>query len=290
MSAPAFLPGSDLATRFRRDGYVVADILGADEVAAMLAEIRHSAVLRANAVPGRVANLQFLQPQLRIAGIQGIIHDAGLLSLCRQLLGGGNIILDGASLIVAEPGCAYAQGWHRDTMQIPPGEVDESWFTEAYFHNNVQINLALQDDHCLWFVKGSHARPFTPREALWFGGDRQMSAIDGDNGLGGEMIEVRAGQAVFYNNNALHRGYGPLLEHGRATIQLGYHSDLAAPTCHFCVLNAAEYSDAYLRTLAPEVAAMLLAHRQERDKFPALARFQQRHQRFAAKEFNFPKF
>ena len=76
--------------------------------------------------------------------------------------------------------------------------------------------------------------------------------------------------AVFYNNYAIHRGYGGVLAHKRITLHFGFHSTTHAPTPHFAVLDRHEYTPAYLAGLDADVRAALLRHVAERAKHPRM--------------------
>ncbi|KAL8729450.1 MAG: hypothetical protein Q9166_004698 [cf. Caloplaca sp. 2 TL-2023] len=87
--------------------------------------------------------------------------------------------------------------WHRD--DIPPsvsGEEEQQRLRKPAWH--AQWNLALYDDNSLIVVPGSHKRART-------GEERAADAYE-KNMLGQFVVKLRAGDAVFYDNNILHRG------------------------------------------------------------------------------------
>ena len=270
--------------QFHEQGYLVRAVLAPEEVAQRTEQIE--CAVRARDSHARMFNLQFLQPGTAVRAIQNLICDARITDAIVDLLGGGEVVIDGASLFYGEAGVDYRQGWHRDLMQIPDEEIDPGWFSEAHFHNYVQVNLPLTDDPCLWIVPGSHRRPFDAAERAIFRDDVRMAPVDAAPELAdGLRIVVPPGHAVFYNNYAIHRGYGGVLAHKRITLHFGFHSTAHAPTPHFAVLDRHEYTPAYLAGLDADVRAALLRHVAERAKHPRMDAYHAYHQAFIRREF-----
>jgi ectoine hydroxylase-related dioxygenase (phytanoyl-CoA dioxygenase family) len=269
--------------QYRTHGYLIRPILSAEEVARYVAAI--DAALTQRAAHARMVNLQFLQPGKDVRAIQPIICHPAIHAVIADLLGGGDVVLDGASLFCAQAGVDYRQGWHRDLMQIPDAEIDPAWFSDAHLHNYVQVNLALGVDRCLWLVPGSHRRPLDPAERALFGDSKKMAPVDAGELAQGRQIVLQPGEAAFYNNNTVHRGYGGVLPARRVTIHLGFHSTAHAPTPHFGVLDRHEYTPEYLASLDANVRAMLERHLEERDRHPRMDVYQTLHQEFIRKEF-----
>ncbi|KAL1305631.1 hypothetical protein AAFC00_007229 [Neodothiora populina] len=99
--------------------------------------------------------------------------------------------------MLIRPDSDFALRWHRD--DIPPDlapEEEEKRLKEPALH--AQWNLALYDDRSLIAVPGSHLRARTEVE-------RTADPFE-DNLPGQEIVEMKAGDIVFYNNNILHRG------------------------------------------------------------------------------------
>ena len=237
----------------------------------------------------QLANIQFIQQHQCIEELQPIVAHAKVVGIAQALLGGGRAILDGASLLNGQKGICYQQGWHRDVLQLDESDILDSWFSPAHFHNNIQINLALNDDECLWLIPGSHHRGFTENEHHFFAGSKKMSPVDNANTLQGKNIHLNPGQAVFYNNNLIHRGFSSAIINERITIQLGFHSSLYPPTYHFGVLNAKALGSDYLSSRVQAVKNTLLLHLARRYQFPELDRFHSTHQAFIHDEFFIPK-
>jgi len=268
--------------QFREQGYLVRRILDDAAVARYVAAVDVSRRERGDTQ--RMSNLQFLQPGKAIPGIQDVICNESVLAVCRDLLG-ERIIVDGASLFYGEAGVDYRQGWHRDVLQVPDDQVDPRWFSEDYHYNYVQMNLSLTLDGCLWIVPGSHRRALNAEERALFGNTEKMAPVDGAELSEGRQLVLQPGEAVFYNNYAVHRGYGGVLQDRRITIHLGFHSAEHAPTLHFGVLDHTEYTLDYLASLQPCVREALRAHLVERARYPEVNVFHAYHQQFLKKEF-----
>lgn len=277
---PAILSADELA-QFQQQGYVVRDVLDPETVARYVAGVEAARRERGDA--GRMMNLQFLQPGKDVRAIQDVICHRALRGIAADLLGDG-IVIDGASLFYAEAGVDYRQGWHRDLMQVPDDQIDPTWFSPAYHYNYVQVNIPLTIDPCLWIVPGSHRRALNAQEQAIFGDDPRIAPVGHELDEGMQLV-LQPGQAVFYNNYAVHRGFGGLLAQRRITIHLGFHSRLHAPTCHFGVLDHREYTRDYLAGLAPDVRAALLEHMAERDRHPEVDQYHAWHQQFISREF-----
>ncbi|WP_114238715.1 phytanoyl-CoA dioxygenase family protein [Dyella sp. C9] len=267
---------------FREQGYLVRRILDEAGVARYVAAVEEARRERADTQ--RMSNLQFLQPGKAIRSIQDVICNEDILAVCRGLLGEG-IIVDGASLFHAEAGVDYRQGWHRDVLQVPDDQVDPNWFSEHYHYNYVQMNLPLTVDGCLWIVPGSHRRPLNAAERAVFGNTEKMAPVNAAELDEGVQLVLQPGEAVFYNNYAVHRGYGGVLKDRRITIHLGFHSTEHDPTCHFGVLDHTEYTLEYLSSLQPCVREALRAHLVERARHPEVNVFHAYHQQFLKGEF-----
>jgi len=269
--------------QFQTQGYLIRDALSAEEIARYAAAVEQARAERGER--GRMMNLQFLQPGKDVRAIQPVICHAQLRAIAAGLLG-EDIVIDGASLFYADAGVDYRQGWHRDLMQVPDEQIDPHWFSPDYRYNYVQVNIPLTDDPCLWIVPGSHRRAYDEAEQRIFGSDPRIAPVDAQPELAkGVQLVLKPGQAVFYNNYAVHRGYGGVLQHKRITIHLGFHSALHAPTCHFGVLDHREYSPEYLASLAPDVRAALQRHIAERARHPEVDQYHAWHQQFISKEF-----
>ena len=201
--------------------------------------------------------------------IQQVFHRPEILSAIEQILG-GSLIINNASLFAAEPGTCYKLGWHRDVIQIPPDEIDaDALFSPERFHNSVQINLPLYDDETLWVVPGSHHRRNSPEEEAAFAGSKHYAPRDAVMPCG-VRVPIKAGQAVLYNNNLIHRGYHPGFVLPRRSLHLGYHCAAKPPTWHFYLLNEAMFTADYRARMTPAVRAMIEAYFHCRSRYPRM--------------------
>lgn len=273
----------NIRQEFNEKGYIVKTILAPEEIAPLKKAADELMAHEIYQAQKKLHQVSFLQPEFKAQKLHDIIHHPLILQTVEKLLG-PRLIIDNAALLMGDPGAEYKQGWHRDVLQIPEHLIDESVFSADIFHNNVQINLALVEDACFWAVPGSHIRPNSEAENIAFGGSKHMSPVTAQMPEG-ISIKLQPGQAAFYNNNMIHRGYCGLLTKPRRTIHLGYHSATHKPTYHFYVLKFAEYTPEYLATLTPEVRKMLEEHIAERKKYPDVSGTHGDHQSFLKRNF-----
>jgi ectoine hydroxylase-related dioxygenase (phytanoyl-CoA dioxygenase family) len=206
--------------------------------------------------------------------IHSAFYHPVMLGIVEQLLGPKPIV-NNASILVFNPGVKYVQGWHRDVIQIPEDEIEDWLFSPERHHNSVQINLPLVDEQCLWVVPGSHRRPNTDAENAVFAGSKHYSAIDVEM-PGAIPVPLRAGQAVFYNNNLIHRGHSTDATASRRTLHMGYHSATLPPTWHFYLLDADRLTDEYLERLDPTMRRMMHDYLACRAEYPEMSATWQR--------------
>ncbi|KAF9734328.1 hypothetical protein PMIN06_004229 [Paraphaeosphaeria minitans] len=119
--------------------------------------------------------------------------------------------------MLVRPEEAFELRWHRDDIPASASDEEEvARLAKPGFH--AQWNLALYDDASLVLVPGSHARARTPAE-------REAAPYE-PHVPGQVVVQLRAGEVAFYNNNILHRGvYDPAKErmtlHGSIGTTLG---------------------------------------------------------------------
>lgn len=196
-------------------------------------------------------------------------HHPVILKTVEELIG-SDLVIDNAAIMAANVGTSYSLGWHRDVIQIPEDEINDSLFSPNRFHNSVQINLPLIEESSLWIVPGSHNRPNTKEENYVFEGSKHYSP-EGVDMPGGIPVKVRAGQAVLYNNNLIHRGYTETMKVPRRTLHMGYHSASKPPTWHFYGINTELLNEDYLATLSPTMRLMMEKHLENRLKYPEIS-------------------
>jgi hypothetical protein len=70
--------------------------------------------------------------------------------------------MDWLGVLIEPTGFPYCTDWHRDAREILNDEEWEWWGKQKDFGN--QVNCALYEDSCTWFVPGSHLRDDTDGE------------------------------------------------------------------------------------------------------------------------------
>lgn len=99
--------------------------------------------------------------------------------------------------LLVRPDVDFALRWHRDDIPAtatPEEELER--LNKPGWH--AQWNLPLYDDASLIVVPGSHTRARTEAE-------RNADPYE-PNMPNQKIVELKAGEVVFYNNNILHRG------------------------------------------------------------------------------------
>jgi hypothetical protein len=255
----------DLA-QFRRDGYVILDVLTPPHLAelraaadALMQQERFAIHLKFHYVP-------LLLPGNVDAKLLEAIDHSVLIENVETILGGGPLALDNASLLAADPGVSYRQGWHRDVLQVPQEYITDEMFSPRWAHNNVQLNLALAEDAAFWAVPGSHVRPNTLGEQQAFGGNKHVSPV-GATVPGAQCLFLKPGQAVLYNNNMIHRGYCDFTT-PRRTLHIGYHSTCRPPTWHFYNFDDTKLPPEHRMALPPGPRRWMEQRLARRRQFP----------------------
>ena len=266
---------SVLREQFEKDGYVIVQVLTESEIGAfrtimddMLSESKttsdaemHSASLQH--LGDEISdfgneNRQYYFHLLTKPGTEPIhhaFHQEKVLTIVEELIG-PNLIINNASILAFNPGVSYKLGWHRDVIQIPEAEIEDRLFSVDRFHNSVQINLPLVQEDALEIVPGSHNRANTPEENRFFAGTKHYAPLDVEM-PGALKVSLRAGQAVLYNNNLIHRGCSENANVPRRTLHMGYHSADKPPTWHFYLLDGNLLTPKYLDTLSPRMRQMM---------------------------------
>ena len=285
--------------KFLRDGFVIIDVLTQEEVADLrkLMDKLLNPEVKASGSKKRSATFQHLGDDLQDFGkeprqyyfhlltkpgtepIHHAFHHPVMLKAVEELIG-PDLIVNNASILAANVGTEYSLGWHRDVIQIPEEEIADWLFSPERFHNSVQINLPLVDENSLWVVPGSHIRPNKPEEEAVFEGSKHY-APEGAEMPGGIPVTLKAGQAVLYNNNLIHRGYTKKMTKPRRTLHMGYHSAAHPPTWHFYLLNGSLLTPEYTERLSPKMQGMMEDYLKCREKYPNMNDTWK-------KEYNFP--
>jgi hypothetical protein len=151
-------------------------------------------------------------PSAGIWGVQHLMHpenpdhlifarsyfDSELLKYVKELIGceEEELVMELYNMLVT-PTYDWSLRWHRD--DIPPTATDSEEMQklgEKGWH--AQWNLALYDDSSLIVVPGSHKRARTAEE-------RNADPYE-PNMPNQLVVNLKAGEVAFYNNNILHRG------------------------------------------------------------------------------------
>ena len=274
---------------FLRDGYVIVDVLTEQEIAEFreIMDALISPKIKAADTKKKEASFQHLGDEIADFGkearqyyfhlltkpgtepIHHAFHHPVILKTVEELLG-PNLIVNNASILAANEGTQYSLGWHRDIIQIPQPEIEDWLFSPERFHNSVQINLPLVDENSLWVVPGSHFRPNTEEENKAFRGSKHYAPL-GIEMPGGIPVPLKAGQAVLYNNNLIHRGFTEKMKIPRRTLHMGYHSALYPPTWHFYLLNGDLLTPEYLDRLSPTMRCMMEEYVECRHQYPDMS-------------------
>jgi hypothetical protein len=121
-----------------------------------------------------------------------------LVEPVKEILGceDDDLIMELYNLLV-RPDSDFELRWHRDDISgDATAEEEMQRLREPSWH--AQWNLALYDDHSLVVVPGTHQRARTEAERNADPFTKFMPEQ--------KVVAMKAGDAVFYNNNILHRG------------------------------------------------------------------------------------
>lgn len=277
---------NDLKEQFLKNGYVIIDVLSEEEIndfRTVMDKLLSPKAVSDDDTP-KSSSFQHLGDALADFGkearqyyfhlltkpgtepIHHAFYNPKILKAVEQIIG-PDLIVNNASILAANVGTSYSLGWHRDIIQIPQDEIDDWLFSKERFHNSVQINLPLVDENSLWIVPKSHNRPNTEDENKAFQGSKHYAPV-GAEMPGGIPVKLKAGQAVLYNNNLIHRGYTETMKIPRRTLHMGYHSNAFPPTWHFYLLNSDLLTEDYLKTLNPTMKVMMEKYLTCRNKYP----------------------
>jgi ectoine hydroxylase-related dioxygenase (phytanoyl-CoA dioxygenase family) len=266
---------SELRKSFEKKGYVIKKVLTEAEVEefrdimdGMLSENKKTSDAKTHS-----ASLQHLGDEISDFGnenrqyyfhlltkpgtepIHHAFHQKKVMDIVEELIG-PDLIINNASILAFNPGVTYKLGWHRDVIQIPEEQIEDRLFSEKRFHNSVQINLPLVQEDALEIVPGSHRRANNELEQRAFGGTKHYAPVDAEM-PGALKVSLKAGEAVFYNNNLIHRGFAENPEVPRRTLHMGYHSATKPPTWHFYLLDRNLLTPEYLDSLSPAMRRMM---------------------------------
>jgi hypothetical protein len=258
-------------SRYEQDGYLIIPVLSPAERKRFL-DASNELVSRPRyrkTNTGSPSKFLVSVPFLRPGHHHPVLVESILLPKVHEVtevILGSPLVVDNAVLLSAEAGTDYQQGWHRDVLQIPQNQIDEAMFSPRWRHNSVQINLPLVEDHAFWAVPGSHQRPNSPEENEAFAGSKHFSPVNARM-PSATCFALQPGEAIFYNNNMIHRGWCAFTR-PRRTLHMGYHCSQRPPTWHFYSDDPRRYPKEYLKTLTEPVRSALLARSCQRQRYP----------------------
>ncbi|KAG6176239.1 hypothetical protein E4U27_005366 [Claviceps purpurea] len=209
----------DLLSALDRDGFVVIRNIISEPQLAALRQASHKAeqLSRSGQWPHiRTVGKQFppwdFSPEHGIWGIQHLMHpelpghdiftqqyfSEDILGLVKVLLQctDQDLVMELFNMLV-RPETDFELRWHRDDIPAEAtAEEEMARLGRPSFH--AQYNLALWEDRSLVVVPGSHKRARSELERC---ADPLERALPGQL-----VVELGAGDIVFYDNNILHRG------------------------------------------------------------------------------------
>lgn len=213
------LMAPSLLTSLNRNGYVlITSILTPSQLATLRSACHQvTALARANKWPHiRTLPKQFppwpSDPSNGIWGVQHLMHpdlpghnlfsesyfSNTVIDIVKELLEceEGDLVMELYNLLV-RPDRDFELRWHRDDIaETASADEEMERLKEPAWH--AQWNVALYDDSSLVVVPGSHQRART---------DAERNADPFEKHLPGQkVLEMKAGDIVYYNNNILHRG------------------------------------------------------------------------------------
>lgn len=219
---------------FDSQGYIIVEMLSLEETKLFsgICEEKYKEILENEEIKDENGNwrINLFDKRVKLKEFHPLIHHKNLLFFLESLLE-KELVFEGGVILLAKPKNEYKQGWHRDVWQIPEDQITERLFLPERKHNCIQVNLAFIDDDSFWVIPGSHSRPNTIDENELFNGSKHLTSPD-VNMPNAVSIPIKAGQAIFYNNNLIHRGFNKKAAK-RITFHASYHSALFPPTWHF---------------------------------------------------------
>ena len=136
-------------------------------------------------------------PSIREQALVDALAQPQILDVIEALIG-ERLKYHLCTLLVSSEQKPYHINWHRDAS--PDGEVPLETLLNR-LRSHVQLNGALYDDETLYIVPGSHRRELTDAERAVL---QQTPKAAMPNQL---VVELKAGDIVFYNSSLLHKGY-----------------------------------------------------------------------------------
>ncbi|KAF2158133.1 hypothetical protein K461DRAFT_30916 [Myriangium duriaei CBS 260.36] len=225
-------PNLDLKAELAEHGFVlIPSLLSQDELKTLRSATAGSTAAARNGKWPHIRTLpkQFppwgSDPSAGIWGVQHLLHPSqpstepgvyaksyfhpGVLAAVTEILSckSEDLVMELYNLLV-RPDADFALRWHRDDIAASATAEEELEVLKKPI-THAQWNLALYDDQSLIVVPGSHKRARTDEE--------RAAEPYQDHIPGMKVVGMKAGDAVFYDNNILHRGVY-LADRERATL------------------------------------------------------------------------
>ncbi|KAL3478605.1 hypothetical protein BJX99DRAFT_101955 [Aspergillus californicus] len=174
-------------------------------------------------IPGRddFASVYFSEKILAVAEeLLGINNNAGESS--EEDKNEERLVMELFNLLVAPETVDFELRWHRDDIPWTATAEEEASLLASKSpggrQSHAQYNLALCEDRSLIVVPGSHRRVRTEAER---GADPYESVLPGQI-----VVELKPGDAVFYDSNILHRGVYKAKAEGAEESRLTLHGSI----------------------------------------------------------------
>ena len=207
------MPTREQAEQFETDGYFVADDAVEpgmfDELAAAARRVMHKVrsgqvdvythwATDQNSEPWAIRGL--LAPEFDESVFAEYLTSKPVMEYVHSFI--GDDLTMGSILVFTNPHHAdYSIGWHRDWgKQERDLDYDAEMAVLGKPLRTWRWHLATVDDECLQIVPGSHRRYRTPQER------RCLLETRHDDISGQLSIRLKAGQAVYWSGDTIHRG------------------------------------------------------------------------------------
>ncbi|KAL5337738.1 hypothetical protein BJX70DRAFT_226016 [Aspergillus crustosus] len=174
-------------------------------------------------MPGRREFAGFYFSEEVLSVVEGLLGIESHYSKGERQEGGGErLVMELFNLLIAPESEDFELRWHRDDIPSDVSPEEEQRLLDSKSpggrQSHAQYNLALCDDSSLIVVPGSHRRMRTETE-------RNADPFEGD--LPGQVVvELKPGDAVFYDSNILHRGVYKAKEQGGEETRLTLHGSV----------------------------------------------------------------
>ncbi|KAL4867150.1 hypothetical protein BDV12DRAFT_210049 [Aspergillus spectabilis] len=173
-------------------------------------------------MPGREEFARFYFSEEVLGVVEGLIGVDSTHTTDDGDGSGEKLVMELFNLLIAPETKDFELRWHRDDIPSDISPSEEKRLLDSKSpggrQSHAQYNLALLPDTSLIVVPGSHRRVRTDEE-------RNADPFEG-NLPGQVVVELKPGDAVFYDSNILHRGVYKAKEEGGEEIRLTLHGSV----------------------------------------------------------------